>query len=194
MGVIESAISVIGTLVGVLAGFLMNYYRELRGRKHEKEMEYRKEIRKHMNDLIKPLFVCIQNLWGSIGVLMESLKRNKSIAHGKSLNNLLREVQTANQTLQKFVHSKYEDMSLLLPTPLPWIFVPLDELINYRVIEPISQGKKPIDDMTVAVNSLMTIQKDLRSIVGFEVDVEVESVYPFNKAHLHKRLTNASEP
>jgi len=186
MGVVESVISVLGTLVGVLAGFLMSHYFESKRRKHEKEVEYRREIRKDMDDLIKPLFVFIQNLWGSLGLLQISLGKEKSVVHGKGLDDLLHEVQTANQIFQEFVRSKYDEMSLILPSPFPWIFAPLDELVRYKIIEPILQGNKPVDDMTVAINSLMKIQKDLRRIVGFEIDVKLESVYPFEETRPHE--------
>lgn len=183
MGVLESAISVIGTLAGVLVGFLMNLYAESRKRKHEREIEYRKEIKKHLDDLIKPLFNLLQNLWGSLAVLQVSLSHKESIVKGKTVNDLLAETQNAYQALNVFTKSRYEEMSLLLPSPFPWVFAPLDELIYYKIIEPIAQGKEPIDDITVAINSLMKIQKNLRRLIGFEIDVEMEKVYPFKKGN-----------
>lgn len=153
----NSVISVLGTLGGLLVGFWISLQVESRKQKHENEMEYRKEIMKHMDDIIKPLFIHLQNLWGNLGVLLESLRYKSSIVRGKNLNDLLLETGSAHQALQKFVKSKYDEMSFLLPSPFPWVFAPLDELVKWKIIEPISQGKEPIDDMTTAINTLMKI-------------------------------------
>jgi len=186
VGVLESVILVVGTLAGTLVGifvtYLFNRRVELERRKHEREIEYRDEIKKHMDDLVKPLFNLLQNLWGSLAVLQVSMRQKEPLVKGKTINDLLTETRNANQALRSFIKSKYDEMSFLLPGPFPWIFAPLDELVQYRIIESISQGKEPTDDITVAINSLMKIQKDLRRIVGFEIDVKMESVYPFKKA------------
>lgn len=181
MSVWNSVISVLGTLGGLLGGYWISSRIESRRRKHESEVEYRKEIKRHMNDIIKPLYIHLQNLWGSLGILHESIRHESSLVRGKTLEDLLLEARTANQTLREFVHSKYDEMSLLLPSPFPWVFAPLDELVEWKVIEPLSQGKEPTDDITLAVNTAMKIQKNLRRLVGFEIDVKMESVYPFKK-------------
>jgi len=143
-----------------------------------------------MDDIIKPLFVHLQNLWGSLGILHESMRHDSSLVKGKTLQDLSLEVQTANKTLHQFVNAKYVEMSLLLPSPFPWVFAPFDELVEWKIIEPISQGKKPTDDITLAVNTAMKIQEELRRLVGFETSVKVESIYPFKKSYSQKKDTD----
>ena len=182
MSVWNSVISVLGTLGGLLGGYWISSQMESRKRKHESEVEYRKEIKKHMDDIIKPLFTHLENLWGSLAILQVSIDQKSSVAKGKILKDLVLETQTANKALKDFVNSKYDEMSLLLPSPFPWVFAPLDELVEWKIIKPILQGGKPSDDMTIAVNTAMKIQKNLRRLVGFETDVEIESIYPFSKS------------
>lgn len=173
----------------MLGGYWISSQLESRKRKHESEIEYRKEIKKHMDDIIKPLFIHLQNLWGSLAILETSMRHKSSVVRGKTFNDLLLETRTANQTLQKFVHSQYYEMSLLLPSPFPWVFAPFDELVEWKIIEPISQGKRPTDDITLAVNTAMKIQEELRRLVGFETSIDVKSIYPFKKSYPRKKDT-----
>ena len=177
MSVLESLISVVGTLAGVLAGALITLYSERRRQRHEEVREYRRELKTHMDDLIGPLFVSIQNLWGSLGILQTFL--NREGVKAEDLSNLLPRVQSDNKALSDFVGSRYELMSLLLPSPFPWVFTPIYELINNRVVEPISKGEKPMEQITLAVNKLMAVQKNLRKLLGYDMDIEMEKVYPF---------------
>ena len=77
-----AAISVAGTLSGLLVGYWISLKTEERKRKHEVETGYRKEILKHIDDIIKPLYHSIMELWGSIGALELVMKsetlRNKA--------------------------------------------------------------------------------------------------------------------
>ncbi len=168
----------IGTLRGVLIGFLLSFYSESKRREHQQEKEYRSELKKHVDDLIKPLFVSIQNLWGSIAALDLFLKKGVEV---ESLTSMARKVQSDNRALYDFVGSKYDEISFLFPSPFPWIFTPIYEFINNRIVEPISKGEKPIKDITIAVNKLMAIQENLRRLLGFEVEVKMEKVYPLHE-------------
>jgi len=162
-------------------GFLISLQIESRRNKHEKEMEYRKEIMRHMDDIIKPMFFYLEDLWGSLATLQISLRQKSSIVRDKTLNDLLAETQTAHQKLKEFISSKYYEMSLLLPHFLsPWIFAPINELVESKILEPISKGEEPMDEITLAINTLMKIQKNLRKLIGFEIDVEMERVYPLS--------------
>jgi hypothetical protein len=187
MGELESIISVLGTLSGLLIGYWISSQSETRKQKHEKEMEYRREIMKHMDDIIKPLFFYLEDLWGSLATLQISLRQKSSIIKGKTLDDLISETKAAYQKLKQFTSSKYYEMSLLFPHSLsPWIFAPISELIEPKIFEQISKGKIPDDEITLAINTLMKIQKNLKRLVGFEIDVEMERVYPFTSSKENK--------
>lgn len=119
----NTVISVLGTLGGTTLGLVLGYWTsshlETKRQKHEREMEYRKELAKHMDDIIKPLFHFIEELWGSLANLGESVRMKSSIVKRKTLKELLIDAQNAEQKLQKFYNLNYSQMNLLLPFPIP---------------------------------------------------------------------------
>jgi len=181
----NTVITVLGTLGGTTVGLLLGYWTsskiESRRQKHEREMRYQKEIMNHMDDIVKPLFHHIEEIWGSLATLSESVRMKSSIVKGKTLNDLLLETQTAYQEFRKFYLSKYTEMNLLLPHPLsPWVFAPIEERIG-KIFGQISEEKEPIAEMTLVINALMKYQKNLKKLIGFETDMKLETIYPFTK-------------
>jgi len=181
----DSVITVLGTLGGTIVGLLLGYWTnskiESRRQKHEKEIGYQKEIIKHMDDIIKPLFHHIEQLWSSLAILNESIRNKASIMKGKTLRDLLLETQTANQELRKFYLSKYTEMNLLLPHSLsPWVFSPIEERIG-KIFAQISEEKEPIAEMTLVIKALMKYQKNLKKLIGLETEMKLEAIYPFTQ-------------
>jgi glutamine synthetase len=176
----EILVSVLGTLGGVLVGYWTNSRIESRRRKHEIEMEYRREIMKYMDDIVKPLFHYIEELWGSLATLWESVRMKSSIVKGRTLKDLLLETQTAYQEFQKFRLSKCTEIDLLMPHSLStWVFAPIEERI-VRILTQISEGKEPLpQEITVVINALMKYQKNLKKFIGFETEKKLEDIYPF---------------
>jgi hypothetical protein len=183
---LDTIISVLGTLGGTIVGLLLGYWTssriETRRQKHEKEMEYRKELAQHMDDIIKPLFHFVEELWGSLAVLSESVRMKSSIVKGKTLDDLLMETQNAEKKLKQFYDSNYSQMNLLLPNPIsPWVFAPIEERLD-KILVQISERKQPADqEFTLVINALMKYQKNLKRLVGYETEKKLESIYPFKK-------------
>lgn len=178
----EILVSVLGTLGGVLVGYWTNSRIEAKRRKHEIEMEYRREIMKHMDDIVKPLFHYIEELWGSLAILWESVRTKSSIVKNKTLEDLLLEAQTAYQDFQKFHLSKSTEIDLLMPHSLStWVFAPIEERIA-KILDQISNGKQPLpQEITVVINALMKYQKNLKKFIGFETEKKLEGIYPFSQ-------------
>lgn len=169
-----------GTLGGVLVGYWTNSRIEARRRKHEIEMEYRKELVKHMDDVVKPLFHFIQKLWGSLAVVEESIRMKSSIVKGKTLKDLLKETQNAKHNLREFYLAIKTEIDLLMPHSLStWVFAPIEERIDKILIQ-ISEGKEPHrQETTVVINALMRYQKSMKKLIGLETESKLEDIYPF---------------
>ncbi|MGA9387658.1 MAG: hypothetical protein WBV70_02400 [Candidatus Bathyarchaeia archaeon] len=182
----DTVISVLGTLgrtaLGLVLGYWASSHLETKRQKHEREMAYRNELTKHMDDLIKPLFALVEAVWGNIAVLETSITHKSPIIKGKTMGDLLKETQLAVQDLKKFVHDRYTEMSFLIPNELSsWVFAPIFELIDNKILEPVSEGEKPIEEMTLAVNTLMKYQKNLKRLLGYETMGKLEEIYPFEQ-------------
>jgi hypothetical protein len=174
----DSVISVLGTLGGLLVGYWISTRIETKKEKHEIEMEYRKAIAEHLDDIIKPLYHLIQELWGSLAVLQSSLRMKTPIIKGKTLKDLVLETQKAQQDLKKFYVLNEIQIDLIFPHSLnTWVFGPIDESIE-KIIVQISDGKEP-DEITKVVNALMKYQKNMKRLLGYEADKKLEDVYPF---------------
>lgn len=180
----NSVISVIGTLSGTTIGLLVGYWTssriEARKEEHEKEMYYRNKLTEHMDDIIKPIYHLIQELWGSLAVLGESMRAKSSIIKGTTIEGLLTETLDAQGKLKEFLLSNGIQIDLLFTHPLStWVFAPIEEKIDKIAVE-VSQGREPSKEVWVkAINALMTYQKNLKRLIGYETKVELEQIYPF---------------
>jgi hypothetical protein len=175
----DSVISVLGTLGGLVVGCIISSRIEARKEKHETEMEYRRELLKHTDDVIKPLYHLVQELWGSLAVLEQSARFKASIIKGKTLEDMVTETLNAHKKLKEFYLLNYSQIDLLLPHPLStWIFAPIGEKID-KIIAQILQGKEPSDEFTQVINALMKYQENLKKLIGYETKVKLEDIYPF---------------
>jgi hypothetical protein len=181
----NTVISVLGTLggtaLGLLLGYLTTSHLETKRQKHEREMEYRKELAQHMDDIFKPLFRFVEELWKSLVFLYEFVRIKSSIMEGKTLKDLLSETQNAEQNLKGFYDSNYSQMNLLFPHPIsPWVFAPIEERLH-KILVQISEGKRPADqEFTLVIYALMTYQKNLKRLLGYETMEKLEKIYPLN--------------
>jgi len=179
----NSIISVVGTLCGTIIGLVLGYWTsskiESRRQKHEKEMQYQKEIMNRMDDIIRPLFNFIEESWVTLGVLNESVRMKASIRQGKTIKDLLIEAQQAFLDLKKFCDANYTELNLILPHSIsPWVFAPIEERMNKIFIQ-VSKGEQPLEDFTTVINALMLYQKNLKKLLGFETETKLEDIYPF---------------
>jgi hypothetical protein len=187
----DIAISVLGTLGGTTLGLVLGYLTtsrlETKRQKHEREMEYQKELTRHMEDILKPLFRFVEELWESLAVLFESVRMKSSIVKSKTLKDLLIEAQNAEQKLKQFYGSNYSQMNFLLPNPIsPWVFAPIEERLD-KVLVQLSEGKRPADqEFTLVINALMKYQKNLKKLLGYETMEKLEEIYPFKQPQIKK--------
>jgi hypothetical protein len=168
-------------------GYLTTSHLETKRQKHEREMEYRKELAQHMDDTIKPLFHFVEELWKSLAILSESVRMKSSIVKGKILKDLLLETQNAEQNLKGFYDSNYSQMNLLFPHPIsPWVFAPIEEHLD-KILVQISEGKRPADqEFTLVINALMKYQENLKRLLGYETKETLEEIYPFKQPQVKK--------
>jgi hypothetical protein len=177
MSELDTFISVVGTLSGTIVGLVLGYWAssriETKRQKHEQEMGYRKELTQHMDDLIKPLFHFIEELWGSLAVL-EHPKTSSNV------NDLLLKTRKAEYNLKEFYRLNYSQLNLLLPNSIsPWVFSPIEERLN-KILADISEGKKTTSqEFTLVINALMKYQKNLKKLIGYETEAKLENIYPF---------------
>jgi hypothetical protein len=181
---IETAISVIGTLSGTLLGLIVGMWIESKREKHETSIEYRRELTKHLEDVVKPLNFHTQQMWGSLAVLQRSVELKSSIIKGKTINDLILETQEAMQNLKSFILEKSAEIDLLFPHSLSsWVFAPIDEKIEILLTQ-VLDGKQPYTEITQVINALMKYQKNLKKLLGYETDVKLEDVYPFPEINI----------
>lgn len=177
----DTIISVAGTLIGTLSGLLIGIWVESKREKHETSMEYRRELIKHMDDIIKPLNLYVNEQWGSLAVLQVSVNSKSSIIKGKTINDLILETQQALQNLISFIREKGTEIDLYFPHSLSsWVFAPISEKIE-EILAQVSEGKKPENEMTQVINALMKYQKNLKKLIGYETKQKLEDIYPFSK-------------
>ena len=187
----DTAISVLGTLggtaLGLILGYLTSSHLETKRQKHEKEMEYRKDLTQHMDDILKPLFHFVEELWKSLAVLSEFVRMKSSVVKGKTLEDLSKELQNAEHKLKQFYDFNYSQLNLLLPKPIsPWVFAPIEERLD-RILSQLSEGKKPADqEFTLVINALMKYQNNLKRLLGYETREKLEEIYPFEQQRKHQ--------
>jgi hypothetical protein len=178
-----SIISVLGTLGGTALGLIIGFWTsskiESRKEKHEAEMEYRKELTKHMDDIIKPMYQLIEDLWGSLGVLRESILSKSSIINERIVEDSLIETRAAHKKLMDFLLVKGAQIDLLFPKPLSsWVFIPIDVRID-RILTQVSQGENSPSELIKVINSLLMYQKNLKRLIGYETKAKFEDIYLF---------------
>ena len=167
---------VIATIIGTILGVIVTVWVTKSNRQFEQEQTYRQELISHIDDLFKPLFQMIGDLWATIGIVDSWL-----LTGGKEIGELGSEIQNARQAfseLKDFTSEKYDEMSLYLPSPFPWIFAPLDELL-VKIFQELEYGHYPKDDITKAVNAMMSMQTDLKKLLGYSTTVKLDTKYPF---------------
>jgi uncharacterized protein YneF (UPF0154 family) len=177
MSELETVISVLGTLGGLLVGYWISTRIETKRERHENEMEYRKAIAKRMDDIITPLYGFVEELWRSLSVLKESV--NEKPINEEMTKEMLLRVQKAQKNLSEFYSSNETLIDILLPYSLEtWVFHPLEMKINAIVVQ-VRIKEKPISEITQVINALMKYQGNMKRLLGFETDKKFENVYPF---------------
>jgi hypothetical protein len=48
-----------------------------------------------------------------------------------------------------------------------------------EILADFSEGKKPYDETLLVVDALMKYQENLKKLIGFETEVELEDIIPF---------------
>lgn len=169
----------------VVLGYVIHWLDEKRRRTHEKEVEYQRELKKHLPNLIEPLFKLLGDLWISLIDLTnpDYVEYNEDvlIVKGRKLEMPIREVAEASVNLKNFVRENENKFDLLLPHPLQsWQYGRLRDFI-ISIIGDAGKGKMSFYDISEAVTTIMNIQEDLQKIVGFETKTHLKSEYAFRK-------------
>src|SRR5271157_1428977 len=177
----DAVISVLGTLGGTALGLVLGYLTtsqlETRRQKNEREMEYKKELTRHMDDIIKPLFHYIEELWGSLSFLAEAFSTKSP-----NVKFCLIKTQKAEENLKQFYVSNYAQLDLLLPQSIsPWVFAPIEEHLDDILVR-ISRGMEPKQgEFALVINALMEYQKNLKRLLGYETMEKLKEIYPFKQ-------------
>jgi hypothetical protein len=179
----NSVISVIGTLSGTTIGLLAGYWAssriEERKEKHEREMYYRNKLTEHMDDIIIPLYGFVEDLWRSLGVLRKCMLE-KNLNDEEIVKDMLITIPKVQSNLREFYSSKEKYIDIFLPSMLsPWVLYPIEKTINTIIVQ-IRMGKEPIAEVTQVINALMKYQENLKKLIGYETEVELEDIYPFD--------------
>ena len=186
----EIALSIIGA--GII-GYVIRWFEEKRRRTYEKEVEYRKELKKHIPDLIEPLFKLLGDLLYSLVELTNpeyvEYSGNVLIVKGRKP---IRKVKEALTNLKDFVEENESQLDLLLPHPLQsWQYIVLHAFVN-NIIEDARKGKILFDAISVSVATTMNIQEDLQKIVGFETKIRLKSERALSRFERLKRKLRRS--
>ncbi len=171
--VLPAITALLGTIVG--AGVTIWVTRS--NRKFEERQAYRDEILSNKDDLIKPLFHFLGELWSAIAIIeVEYDLGDKPVIPSTKISDFEEEYEK----YKTFKNATYDEMSFLLPSPFPWIFAPLDENLDY-ILSELKSGRYPKDKLGETVNILMTMQEDLKKLIGYQTDIKLETKYPFEK-------------
>lgn len=92
-----------------------------------------------------------------------------------------------NQNLMNFVSENRSTLSLILPSPFPWIFVTLNNLLLSRILSPMlyPEWSEVFDadlnfkkDCIKVLDTIKKIQGDIRKLVGYDTDIVLDTKYP----------------
>jgi len=182
----EIVLSIVGA--GIV-GYIIRLIEERRRQTHEREVEYRKELKRHLSDLFEPLFELLGDLWNSLIELTnpDYVEYNNDIVLAKG-HKLIARIKEAEETLANlidFVTKNENKLNLLLPQPLQsWQYWRLESSVN-EIIKNARKGKFTFDDISKPVYAIMNIQDDLQKILGFKIKMRLKSEYAF-ETHLSR--------
>ncbi len=182
----EIIVPIIPIIGAGIVGYFFRWFEEKRRRTHEKEVEYRKELKKHLTDIFEPLLKLLGDLWiGLIDLTNPDFVDYKGddaiLAKGQKLEKPIREVRKALTNLTDFITENETKLDLLLPLPLQSLQYSLLEEHVTKVIEDARNGRLTFSDISKPVNGIIAIQNDLRNILGFEIRMHLESEFAFEE-------------
>jgi len=167
--------------------FIFTNYQQSRSRIFESEKEYREEIRKHMDDIIKPLFTHLLRLQRHLAIINEGIIQERGVMLPQTREIYLKECIEINTNLMDFIGENRATLSLILPSPFPWIFVSLNNLLLGRILSPLLHPEwlevfdKDLnyeEDMIKVIDIIENIQTDIRRLVGYDIDIKLKTKYP----------------
>jgi hypothetical protein len=175
----NAIISVIGTLSGTIVGLLIGYCTssriEAKKERHAETMYYRNKLTEHMNDVIQPLFHLTEELWWNLGIVKETIEGRNKIG---TLQEWLSATKKANDDLFQFSIHSANQIDILLPNQLSsWVFIPIKNRVD-KIMDDLSKEKKPLDEMKEVIDGLMQYQENLKKLLGFETEVNLEDIFP----------------
>ncbi len=180
----DSIISVLGTLGGTTLGLLIGYWTssriEAKKEEHATEMEYRRELSKNMNDIIKPLFGYVVNLSSSLNLLELQLTTLIFNGTGTTLQQNIKVVDEAKKKLHEFYVSKWQEINFLFPKDLDiWILHIIEIRIDETLTEILKGTVLPDYGFTQVIDALEKYENNLKKLIGYETKVKLERIYPF---------------
>lgn len=178
-------------VVSASIGFLSNYFIENRKKKKDELKEYRKELKKYMDDIIFPLYVIFNelfiNLIGSVDVMSDPPK----IVEGTQLTSSRKEIREAQIELDTFLKEKELKLNLIFPENLQsWKLIRLSAGIN-SIVNEIDKGENPVDKINNLIAECIDFQKNIKILLGFTFDERLLTTYldePINKYEKIKKL------
>lgn len=180
----DSVISVLGTLGGTALGLLIGYWTsshiEAKQEEHAAEMEYRRELSKNMNDIIKPLFGYVVNLSASLNLLELQLTTLIFVSTATTLQQNIKAVDEEKKKLHEFYVSKWQEINFLFPNELDiWVLHIIEIRIDETLAEILKGTALPDYGFTQVINALEKYENNLKKLIGYETKVKLERIYPF---------------
>lgn len=178
-------------VVSGLLVYLSNYLIENRRKKKDELKEYRKELKKYVEDIIYPLYVIFDelfiNLLGSVDVIADPPK----IVEGTQLTSSRKEIREAQSKIDDFLKEKGLKLNLIFPKNLQsWKLIRLSAGIN-SIVEEIEKGENPVDKVNDLIAECIDFQKNIKILLGFTFDERLLTTYldePINKYEKIKKL------
>jgi len=133
-------------------------------------------MNKHLDDIFKPLFTKIMELMGHLTNLDYFLYTGKTEI--REIGPEIRKTKQASSNFAEFVTDNYEELSLYLPAPYPWRFGQLEDLLK-TIFQELDNGNYQREEIHKAMRATLTMQNDLKKLLGFTTDVKMESKHPF---------------
>ena len=169
-----------------IVGYVIRWFEEKRRRTHEREVEYRKELKKHYADVFEPFFKLLGDLWdGLIDLVNPDFVDYEGddavLAKGQKLKEPIKEVRKALTNLTDFITENETKFDLLLPLPLQSFQYSLLEEHVIKVIKDAERGRFTFSDISKPVYAIMGIQEDLQNILGFKIKMHLKSEFAFKE-------------
>lgn len=177
------------TAVGGGLVLISNYVLEHRKNKKEELIEYRKELKKNMSEIVFPLYSIFDTMWGNLINTMDFEKDPPKFKNGIKLENSRKEIIDAREELNKFIEEKGIKLNLLFPPEMQgWKLIRLCSGVN-EIITKIDAGENPVTELNEYIAECVDYQRNVQILLGFKFN-ETKLITHMDKNTIRYRLYN----